>query len=129
MAAHISDSVSSEPNRRKTSNDLYCAVGQCTNKQADGYTLHRFPKKQPARDRWVRFVQEKIVNFGPKYAGTPTSSSAICHEHFESDCYPPREALIRSFGIKALKTLKPGPVPTIQNPRAILQQAPRQQQQ
>lgn len=102
--------------RMKTSAvGLYCAVGGCSSKQSDGYTLHTFPKDAKLRQAWTKFVTVCRANFGPAF-GTPNKYSAICQLHFTEDCYPAHISLMSSFGMKSRRFLKSGSIPTIQKP-------------
>lgn len=100
---------------RKTSCGLYCAVGECSSKQADGFSLHKFPSDQNIRDKWIKFVTTCREDFGPRY-GTPSKYSAICHLHFDNDCYPASFWLKQGFGIDTYRILNNGSIPTIQKP-------------
>ena len=68
----------------------YCVAGtpngiSCTNTSyTTGISMHRFPKNDIVRRKWVKFVRRHRDNF------TPTSTSALCSAHFEASSYSRR---------------------------------------
>lgn len=85
-----------------------CVVAGCSKRQADGVSVHIFPKDQRQRAAWVRFVKLTRADWPG-----PSQYTVICSEHFNEDCYEARFSLMKDFGIPANKCLRKGSVPSI----------------
>ena len=111
---YLSDSpVKKRP--KSKGNGRYCVVANCNSRQADGYTMHSFPKDPGLAKKWINFVQVCRADFGPVY-GTPTKSSAVCHLHFAKTCYPDSFYMQTKMGLNPKRDLVSGSVPNIQAP-------------
>ena len=74
-------------------------------------SMHRFPKNDIVRRKWVKFVRRHRDNF------TPTSTSALCSAHFEAISYSRRTDISlnheQNNEFPTLKRLLIGASPTI----------------
>jgi hypothetical protein len=91
-----------------------CVVQFCSNTIKTGYSVHEFPRDEVLRQRWVKFVQVKRVNFTDS-AGLTKTPSYICGAHFSYDCF--EGGLMRPMGVAMKGLLKKGAVPTVQSIR------------
>lgn len=89
---------------------IRCVAANCGNTNADGVSLHTFPKDARLRKKWADFVKMKRG----AWPG-PTEYSALCSTHFASGCFPFRQRFeMEQMGIKPKKiTLNHDAVPTI----------------
>ena len=63
---------------------IRCVAANCGNTNADGFSLHYFPKQDQAlRRKWINFVKVKRANWSG-----PTDFSALCSFHFSIDSFP-----------------------------------------
>ena len=84
-----------------------CVVAGCSNRLADGVSLHVFPKDERQRAAWVRFVKLTRADWSG-----PSKYTVICSEHFREDCYEASYSLMKDFGIPVNKCLRKGSVPS-----------------
>ena len=84
-----------------------CVVMFCNKTNADGVSLHQFPKDSNLSRKWTTFVRHKR---DPK-TWTP-GSGYVCSAHFLSQDYEGYGAKIAGFSSKPV--LKKGAVPSIQ---------------
>ena len=47
----------------------------------EGITMHKFPKDEELRKKWLKFVHTHRPNFEPK------ERSCLCSSHFEPSCF------------------------------------------
>lgn len=59
-----------------------CTVMFCNKTNADGVTLHQFPKNEKIRRQWISFVQQKRDP-----SGWRAGSGHICSDHFTPEDY------------------------------------------
>ncbi|CAG2213132.1 unnamed protein product [Mytilus edulis] len=87
-----------------------CVAANCGNTNADGFSLHSFPKDPNLRRKWTGFVKLKRANWDG-----PTEFSALCSVHFIIDYFPFRHRFeIEHMGRAPKKAkLNVGAVPTV----------------
>ncbi|XP_076088805.1 uncharacterized protein LOC143059203 [Mytilus galloprovincialis] len=90
-----------------------CVAANCGNTNADGFSLHSFPKDPNLRRKWTGFVKLKRANWDG-----PTEFSALCSVHFIIDDFPFRHRFeIEHMGRAPKKAkLNVGAVPTVHSP-------------
>ena len=84
-----------------------CVAAGCSNTNADGVSLYKFPKDEALRSQWIKQVQRFRAEW------TATSYSVLCSQHFNDDCFEPDSKIAATFGMQKAKRLKSGAVPTI----------------
>lgn len=103
-----------DDSEKKRVNGKFCVAGidskrSCTNNSnTPGVSMHMFPKNPVIRQKWIKFVQKRRVDFK-----APTAYSALCSAHFKDECFtrpPSLEVLV--VGEKLKRVLVPGAVPT-----------------
>ena len=85
-----------------------CVAAGCSNTNADGVSLFRFPRNPSLRAIWNKQVQ--ITHADWKDA---TKYSVLCSVHFTSNCFEEDSFIAAQFGIAKRKHLKPDAVPTV----------------
>ena len=87
-----------------------CVAANCGNTNANGVSMHFFPKAEKERRQWIKFVKEKR----DKWDG-PTQYSALCSAHFMPNCFPYRHHFeMQQSGTKPKRvSLNPDAIPTI----------------
>ena len=85
-----------------------CVAAGCSNTNADGVSLFRFPRNPSLRAIWNKQVQRTRA-----YWKDATEYSVLCSEHFTSDCFEEDSFIAAQFGIAKRKRLKPDAVPTV----------------
>ena len=90
-----------------------CVAANCGNTNADGFSLHSFPKDPNLRRKRTGFVKLKRANWDG-----PTEFSALCSVHFIIDDFPFRHWFeIEHMGRAPKKAkLNVGAVPTVHSP-------------
>lgn len=89
---------------------IRCVAANCGNTNADGVSLHTFPKDPTLLKKWSDFVKLKRG----AWPG-PTEYSALCSIHFEPSCFPFRTRFeIEQMGVRPKRvTLTSVACPTI----------------
>ena len=87
-----------------------CVAANCGNTNANGVSMHCFPKEQSYRRQWIEFVKEKRA----KWDG-PSEYSYLCSAHFEPHCITYRHRFeMKETGIRPKRiTLEQDAIPTI----------------
>ena len=85
-----------------------CVAAGCSNTNADGVSLFRFPRNPSLRAQWNKQVQRTRTDWKDA-----TEYSVLCSNHFISDCFEEDSHIAAQFGIAKRKRLKPDAVPTI----------------
>ena len=87
-----------------------CVSVNCGNTHADGFSLHKFPKKTVLRKQWNDIVRVKRGDWDG-----PSEFSALCSVHFKPECFPFRQRFeMEQMGRKPKKVvLNEDAVPTI----------------
>ena len=87
-----------------------CVALNCGNTNANGVSMHCFPREHSYRRQWIEFVREKRA----KWDG-PSEYSNLCSAHFEPHCITFRNRFeMQQTGKKPCRvTLNPDAVPTI----------------
>lgn len=107
---------SQNPTRKTTRRGgKYCVAGlpnnvSCTNTSYTvGISMHRCPKNPETRQKWVKFVRKRRLDF------TPTDISFLCSMHFLPTCLTRRQDITVDdieASTRLKKTLSSGAVPT-----------------
>ncbi len=107
---------SQNPTRKTTRRGgKYCVAGlpnnvSCTNTSYTvGISMHTFPKNPETRQKWVKFVRKRRLDF------TPTDTSFLCSMHFLPTCFTRRQDITVDdieASARLKKTLSSGAVPT-----------------
>ena len=86
-----------------------CVAGFCSNTHKDGVSLFKFPKDSELLTKWVKQVRRTRDKWAP------SSSSLLCSEHFELDCFDSVPVIKESLGysVQHKRVLLPGAVPTV----------------
>ena len=58
----------------------FIAAG-CSTTSGEGYSVHKFPRSETLRAKWVKAVKCYRSNWDG-----PTANSVLCSKHFEQDC-------------------------------------------
>ena len=85
-----------------------CIAARCSNTNADGVSLFRFPRDPSLRTKWNKQVQRTCADWKDA-----TKYSVLCSDHFTSDSFEKESFLAPGFGLAKKKRLKPDAVPTI----------------
>ena len=95
---------------------IKCVAANCGNTNADGVSLHTFPKDPTHLKKWSDFMKLKR-----KAWPGPTDYSSLCSIHFEPSCFPFRTIFeIEQMGVKPMRvTLTSVACPTIHAPTPI----------
>ena len=84
-----------------------CVAAGCSNTNADGVSLYKFPRVEILRSQWIKQVQSLRAEW------TATSYSVLCSKHFNDDCFEPDSKIAATFGMQKAKRLKSSAVPTV----------------
>lgn len=84
-----------------------CVAAGCSNTNADGVSLFKFPKDDKLRALWIKQVQRFRAEW------TCTAYSVLCSEHFSDECFEVESKFAAEFGMKKTRRLKPDAVPSI----------------
>lgn len=84
-----------------------CVAAGCSNTNADGVSLFKFPKDEKLRAQWIKQVQRFRAEW------TCTAYSVLCSEHFSEECFEPASKFAAEFGMKKPRRLKPDAIPSI----------------
>uniref|UniRef100_A0A8C6WUL3 THAP domain-containing protein 1 n=1 Tax=Neogobius melanostomus TaxID=47308 RepID=A0A8C6WUL3_9GOBI len=86
-----------------------CVAGFCSNTHKDGVSLFKFPKDPELHLKWVKQVRRTREQW------TPSSSSLLCLEHFELDCFDSAPVIKESLGcsVQHKRVLLRTAVPTV----------------
>ena len=79
----------------------------CSNTNADGVSIFRFPKDPGLHTQLIKSVQRYRAEW------TDTAYSVLCSKHFEDQCFEPKSKIAASFDMKKVPRLKPDAVTTI----------------
>lgn len=95
---------------KKRRTGIRCVAARCGNTNADGVSLHTFPRNPSLRKQWSDFVRVKRADWNG-----PSEYSAICSTHFKPECFPFRHRFeMEQTGKKPKKVnLNDDAVPTI----------------
>ena len=85
-----------------------CVAAGCSNTNANGKSLFRFPRDPSLRAQWNKQVQRTRADWKDA-----TEYSVLCSDHFTSNCFEEDSYIAAQFGIAKRKRLKPDAVPTI----------------
>ena len=85
-----------------------CIAAGCSNTNADGVSLFRFPRDPSLRTKWNKQVQRTRADWKDA-----TEYSVLCSDHFTSDSFEKESFLAPGFGLAKKKRLKLDAVPTI----------------
>ena len=66
----------------------------CSNTNADGVSLFKFPKDEKLRALWIKQVRRFRAEW------TCTEYSVLCSEHFSDECFEVESKLAAEFGMK-----------------------------
>ncbi|CAL4077020.1 unnamed protein product, partial [Meganyctiphanes norvegica] len=95
-----------------------CVAGKCSKTAGENVSLHYFPKDEPRRTKWIKFVQNTrygIKDKNKKLKGvdwTPSSTSTLCSNHFMDSDF---------IEGKIPKKLKPGTFPKSESQKSKLE--------
>ena len=84
-----------------------CVAAGCSNTNADGVSLFKFPKDEKLHALWIK----QVSRFRAEW--TCTEYSVLCSEHFSDECFEVESKLAAEFGMKRTKRLKADAVPSI----------------
>ena len=85
-----------------------CIAAGCSNTNADGVSLFRFPRDPSLRTKWNKQVQRTRADWKDAI-----EYSVLCSDHFTSYSFEKESFLAPGFGLAKKKRLKPDAVPTI----------------
>ena len=85
-----------------------CVAAGCSNTNADGVSLFRFPRNPSLRAQWNKQVRRTRADWKDA-----TDYSVLCSDHFTTDCFEEDSYIAAQFGITKRKRLKPDAVPTV----------------
>ena len=86
-----------------------CIAAGCDGVGGKDYSLHKFPKDEEIRKKWIRAVKEQRSNWKG-----PSPYSLLCSKHFTEDCFITEGVRFRDdLGMPTAKRLKPDAVPTL----------------
>uniref|UniRef100_A0A8C6S6J8 THAP domain-containing protein 1 n=1 Tax=Neogobius melanostomus TaxID=47308 RepID=A0A8C6S6J8_9GOBI len=87
-----------------------CVAGFCSNTHKDGVSLFKFPKEPELHLKWVKQVRRTREQWTPS-----SSSSLLCSEHFELDCFDSAPVVKESLGcsVQHKRVLLRTAVPTV----------------
>jgi hypothetical protein len=90
-----------------------CCVGGCSNTYSSGVSLHKFPKNEELRRKWIAEVQRTRVA-GKNKNWIPGPGTYVCSQHFEECCFDPCVKLREEVcGWRSRKRLLDDAVPTL----------------
>ena len=84
-----------------------CVAAGCSNTNADGVSLYKFPKNEALRSQWIKQMQRFRAEW------TATAYSVLCSKHFSDDCFEPASQIAATFGMQKSRRLKPDAIPTL----------------
>ena len=86
-----------------------CIAAGCDSVGGKGSSLHKFPKDEALRKKWIKAIKEQRSNWDG-----PSPYSLLCSNHFTEDCFITVGVRFRDeMGMPTAKRLKPDAVPTI----------------
>ena len=86
-----------------------CIAAGCDSVGGKDCSLHKFPKNEAIRKKWIKAVKEQRSNWDG-----PSPYSLLCSLHFTDDCFITEGIRFRDeLGMPTAKRLKPDAVPTI----------------
>ena len=59
-----------------------CIAAGCDGVGGKDYSLHKFPKDEAIRKKWIKAVKEQRSNWNG-----PSPYSLLCSKHFTADCF------------------------------------------
>ena len=84
-----------------------CVAAGCSNTNADGVSLYKFPKDDALRSQCIKQVQRFRAEW------TATTYSVLCSKHFSDECFEPDFKIAATFGMQKARRLKPEAIPTL----------------
>ena len=76
-----------------------CVAGGCSKTRKDGVSLHRWPDDPHFARLWTNVVKNTRSDFG-----NPTTSSRLCSDHFDEDCFEPQTVIVKFMGLQMKQT-------------------------
>ena len=86
-----------------------CVAAGCDSVGGKGCSLHKFPRDEVIRKKWIKAVKQQRSNWDG-----PSPHSLLCSKHFSDECFITEGVRFRDeMGMQTAKRLKPDAVPTI----------------
>ena len=76
-----------------------CVAGGFSKTRKDGVSLHRWPDDPHFARLWTNAVKNTRSDFG-----NPTTSSRLCSDHLDEDCFEPQTVIVKFMGLQMKQT-------------------------